>query len=332
MRYKNLGKSGLKVSELILGTWFLPTLPEVDEYGVRKVDEEMSIKIMKKAVDLGINCIDTADRYHGAIAPIPLTHVGNVEKIIGKFLKEVDRESLIIATKVKFPMGSSPNDEGLSRKHIMKAVRDSMNRLGVSYIDLYQAHGFDPSTPLRESLRAFNDLIRWGLVHYIGCSNFPSWAISESLMISEKEGLDSFISVQPPYNLLNRDIEKDLIPLSREKGLGIICYSPLAQGMLTGKYSKDKPITATRAEYSQFMKDLLTDRNFRIVDELKLMASEKGIKLSQLALAWILSNPDITAPIIGVTSLEQLEDNVRATEIKLSADDLKRIDEITLKG
>jgi aryl-alcohol dehydrogenase-like predicted oxidoreductase len=326
--YRNLGGSGLKISCLVLGTWYLPTLPEVDSYGVRKINEEMTLKLWRRAVDLGINCIDTANRYHGAIAPVPVTHVGYAERLLGRFLKTVDRESLVIATKVRFRMGEGPNDEGLSRKHILKAVRDSLERLQTSYIDLYQAHGPDPQTPQLESLQTFDMLVRMGLVHYIGCSNFEAWQIEEALSISERHGLAKFVSVQPLYNLIQRQAEKELFPLVRERGLGVICYSPLAQGLLAGRYHGGSPQDA-RSTYSPSVNPLLTERNMKVVAELAEMAREKGVTLAQLSLAWILHRPEVTAPIIGATRPEQLEENIVAADIRLSTDDLKRIDEIT---
>jgi aryl-alcohol dehydrogenase-like predicted oxidoreductase len=326
--YKNLGDSGLKISNLVLGTWYLPTLPDTDPYGVRKINEEMTLRLWRKAVDMGINCIDTANRYHGAIAPVPVTHVGYAERLLGRFLKTVDRDSLVIATKVRFRMGNGPNDEGLSRKHILKAVRDSLGRLQTGYIDLYQAHGFDASTSLLESLETLNMLVEKGLVHYIGCSNFEAWQISEALAISERHGLARFVSVQPLYNLLQRQAEKELLPLVRERRLGVICYSPLAQGLLAGRY-RGSQITDARSAYSPSVNPLLTERNLKIVEELVELAREKGVSLAQLSLAWIMHQPEITAPIIGATRPEQIEENLGATDVKLSSDDLKRIDELT---
>jgi len=329
LTYRRLGNSGLKVSCLILGTWYLPTLPEIDPYGVRKVNEEVTLKLWRKAIDEGINTIDTANRYHGAIAPVPLTHVGYAERLLGRFLQTVDRESLVIATKVRFPMGPGPNDEGLSRKHVIRALKDSLARLQTSYIDLYQAHAFDPSTPLDETMRTLDDLVRSGLVHYVGCSNFQAWQIAMALSISEKRGLVKFVSVQPLYNLLQREAERELFPLVRETGLGVICYSPLAQGLLAGRYLGQRVPQDARASYSPTVNPLLTDRNIKAVQELAEMAREKGITLAQLSLAWLLHQPEVTAPIIGATRPEQLEENISAVEVKLSADDMRRIDEIT---
>lgn len=267
IQYRRLGNSGLKVSCLILGTWYLPTLPEVDSYGVRKINEEATIRLWRKAVDMGINTIDTANRYHGAIAPVPVTHVGYAERLLGRFLQTVDRESLVIATKVRFPMGTGPNDEGLSRKHIMKSVKDSLSRLQTSYIDLYQAHGYDNSAPLEETMRTFDDLVNSGLVHYVGCSNFEAWQISQALAVSERLGLVKFVSVQPLYNLLQCDAEEKLFPLVRQTGLGVICYSPLAQGLLAGRYLGGVGRDA-RSTYSPTVNPLLTERNLKIVEEL----------------------------------------------------------------
>lgn len=327
MQYRNLGSSGLKVSPLILGTWYLPTHPELDPYGVRKVNEEATLKLWRMAVDMGINTIDTANRYHGAIAPVPVTHVGYVERLLGRFLKTVDRESLVIATKARFRMGEGPNDEGLSRKHILRAVKDSLARLQIDYIDLYQAHGPDPTTPLDETMKTFDFLVKSGLVHYVGCSNFQAWQISQALAVSERLGLVKFVSVQPLYNMLQRDAEREIFPLVREKGLGVICYSPLAQGLLAGRYLGGSGQDA-RASYSPSVNPLLTERNLKIVEKLAEMSRDKGITLAQLSLAWLLHRPEVTAPIIGATRPEQLEENLHALEVKLSSDDLKRIDEI----
>lgn len=331
IQYRQLGRSGLKISCLVLGTWYLPTLPDLDSYGVRKINEEATLKLWRKAVDMGINTIDTANRYHGAVAPVPVTHVGYAERLLGRFLQTVDRESLVIATKVRFPMGNGPNDEGLSRKHIMKAVKDSLSRLQTGYIDLYQAHGFDPSTPLEETMKTFDQLVNSGLVHYVGCSNFTAWQISQSLAVSERLGLVKFVSVQPLYNLLQRGAEEELFPLVRQTGLGVICYSPLAQGLLAGRYLGGVGQDA-RSSYSTSVNPLFTERNLKIVSELAVMAKEKGITLAQLSLAWLLHRPEVTAPIIGATRPEQLEENLGAIDVKLSQDDLKRIDEITKQG
>lgn len=329
MRYRRLGNSGLKVSEIGYGTWFLPASSELDEYGIPKIDEDESIKIMRKAYDLGINHIDTANRYHGAVAPIPLTHVGNAERIIGKFLKKVDRDEIVIATKVGFPMGKGPNDEGLSRKHVMKQLRDSLERLDTDYIDIYYAHRPDPAAPMEEVMRTFNILINQGLVLYIGCSNFSAIEILESVRASEKSGLEKFVCLQSPYNLLQRDIERDVIPVAKENNMGIVVYSPLAQGVLTGKYSRGAGPESIRAKYDKLLEKWLTEKNLKIIEELSEISKEKGVKLPQLAIAWLLHKPIVSSVIVGATKLEQLEENVEATEIKLSSDDLKRLDEIT---
>jgi aryl-alcohol dehydrogenase-like predicted oxidoreductase len=221
MKYKRLGRAGVKVSELCLGTMI---------YG-RQVEEDASINIIRRAVDLGINFLDTADAYGG----------GRSETIVGKAIKGM-RDDIVLATKVYNRMGSGPNDMGLSRKHIFKAVEDSLNRLGTDYIDLYQVHRFDSTTPLRETLSALTDLVHQGKVHYLGCSNFAAWQIEKALRLSDLYQFEAFSSSQPRYNLLDRAVERELLPLCLEEGIGVIPYSPLAGGFLTGKYQPDAPL------------------------------------------------------------------------------------------
>lgn len=336
MKYVKLGWSGVKVSQLCLGTWHLPRLNEKDEYGVYKVDVDAAVKIMKRAYDEGINCIDTANRYHGAMAPVDLNHVGFAERVVGRFLQTIDRESVVLATKVRGQMAPWPNGEGLSRKHIRWQVRESLRRLGTSYIDLYQIHAPDPDTPKIETLKALNELIQQGLVNYIGESNHSAHDIVEFMELAERKNLEPFVTMQELYNVLDRDIERDKVPVARRYGLAILAYSPLAQGILTGKYVDFKegkwtiPVDS-RATYYEGVKRYFTDRNLRILMELNEIARSKGATLSQVALAWLLKMQEVygvsIVPIIGVTRVEQLEDNIGALNISLTQDDLKSIDE-----
>ncbi|WP_188596145.1 aldo/keto reductase [Thermocladium modestius] len=337
MQYVKLGWSGVKVSQLCLGTWYLPRLDERDEYGVHKVDVDAVMKIMKRAHDEGINCIDTANRYHGAMSPVDLNHVGNSERVVGQFLKTVDRESIVLATKVRGQMAAWPNGEGLSRKHIRWQVRQSLRRLGVDYIDLYQIHWPDPDTPKMETLRTLNNLVEEGVVNYIGESNHPAHDVVEFMELADKHGMEPFVTMQEVYNILNRDIERDKIHVAKRYGVAILAYSPLAQGVLTGKYvdfNARKWITPnnSRAAISSSMQGYMNDGNLRILLELNEVAKSRDITLGQASLAWLISMQERLGvniiPIIGISKMEHLEDDLGALSVKLSQDDLKRIDDI----
>ncbi len=310
MKYKRLGRAGVKVSELCLGTMI---------YG-RQVEEEKSLKIIRRAVNLGINFIDTADAYVA----------GRSETIVGKAIEGM-RDDVVLATKVYNRMGLGSNDMGLSRKHIFKAIKDSLNRLGTDYIDLYQVHRFDSTTPLRETLSALTDLVHQGKVHYIGCSNFAAWQIEKALRISDLHQLEMFSCSQPRYNLLDRAVEREHLPLCLEEGIGVIPYSPLAGGFLTGKYQSDAPLPeGSRGQLRpDWMKQYQTDRNLRIIHALRCISEETGLKMSQISLAWQLANPAITAPIIGASSIEQLEENVEVVDLTLPEYALKRINDVS---
>lgn len=310
MKYKNLGKTGVKVSELCLGTMI---------YG-QQVDEATAIKIIKRAVDLGINFIDTADVYTE----------GRSEEIVGKAIKGI-RDEIVLATKVRSRTGAGPNDEGLSRKHIMHNFETSLKRLGTDYIDLYQVHRTDPTTPLKETLTTLSDLVRDGKVRYIGCSNFPAWQLEKALWISDVNGLEPFVTVQPRYNMMDRDIERELLPLCIEEGIGVIPYSPLAGGFLTGKYQPDRP--APEGSRGQLRPEMVS-RYFNphsqtIMQELKKISAETKMSMSKIGLAWLMANPAITSPIIGASKLEQLEENMGVLNYTISAEALKRISEVS---
>lgn len=344
MKYVRLSSNcGLKVSILSLGTWHLPRLPEKDDVGAYKIDVEEFKKVLKKAFDSGINFIDTANKYHGGISPVPLSHAGYAERLLGKLIKELGlpREELVIATKVGAQMSSGPNGGGLSRKHIVWQVRESLRRLQLDYIDIYYAHVFDSETPKFETLRTFNDLVRNGLVLYIGLSNIPPHHLIDYLRISEIERLEPIVVLQYKYNLLERDIENDVIPIAREFKLGITAYSPLAQGLLTGKYvdiqSKKWVLPElSRATYmTQMSKKYFTDENLKYMIEFIEYARSMGLTPTQLALAWLFKMSEVhnvpIIPIIGVSKVSHLEEALTATEVNLKDSDLKHLNEIFSK-
>jgi len=331
VEYVRLGPSGVLVSRLCLGTWHLPRRGERDEYGVPRVDVEEFRRVLRRAVDAGINFIDTANRYHGAQTPVDLRHVGYAERLLGRLLREYDREMFVISTKVRGRMAPWPNGEGLSRKHIMWQIRESLRRLGTDYVDVYLTHWPDPGTPKLETLRALNTLVERGWVHYIGSSNEPPEGIVESMELAARYGLYSYVTIQDRYNLLSRDIERAKIPVARRYGLALMAYSPLAQGFLTPKYLGGVP-ALSRATYSESVRRRLTRENLEVVRELNEVAGELGVTLPQLAIAWLIYKErelGVTViPVIGVSSVEQLEENLGALEVRLSGDAVKRVEEI----
>lgn len=311
MKYKKLGRTGIKVSAISLGTMTLGT----------QVPETESIVIINKAIDAGINLLDTADVYGG----------GRSEEMIGKALKG-RRDSVILATKVKSPTGPGPNDSGLSRKHIMWGIEASLKRLQTDYIDLYYCHFPDFDTPLDETLRAFDDLVHQGKVRYIGCSNFNAWKLCESLWISDVRNLVRFECVQPPYNLLTRDIETELLPLCESKEIGVCVFNPLASEMLTDLHTFGKPPAEGRFTDGMLGKVYLdrywSEINFKAVDQIKKLAKDHGCSLPQFALAWIINNKTITSALSGTTTLEQIAENVAAVDITLSEEEFEACDEV----
>jgi len=317
MKYKKFGNTGLEVSVICLGTM---------QFGW-STDEKTSFKILDKFFEEGGNFIDTADVYSRWVEGNP---GGVSERIIGKWMKSRNvREGIVLATKVRGRMWEGPNGEGLSRKHIMKAVEDSLRRLQTDYIDLYQVHWPDWDTPLEETLRALDDLVRDGKVRYIGASNYPAWYLTKALWISDKYGLHRFESIQPQYSLVYREeFEKELMPLAEDQKLAVIPYSPLAGGFLTGKYKRNRPLPPSpRAE--TIKRRFFTEKNFTIIEELEKMAFKYAAKVSQIALAWLFSKSYITAPIIGASSVEQLMENLGALDVELEEEDLKKLDEIS---
>lgn len=314
MQYKKLGRTGLQVSEICLGTM---------TFGEQVDDEKEAIKIIERALDAGVNFIDTADIVYAE---------GRSEEITGKALKG-KRHSVVLATKVAFPTGPGVNDFGLSRKHITEAIEDSLRRLGTDYIDLYYAHKPDYDTPVEVTLRAMDDLVRQGKVRYIAYSNCRAWQICQALWMSSLHHLARFECVQTPYNLITRENEYELLSFCASEGLGVCIYNPLAGGLLTGKHDPNKPPAKdTRfgheLEGPEYSERYWTAVNFEAVARLKQVAQEHGLSLPQFAIVWILSNEIITSAILGVTSLKQLEENLGAAEAKLSEEELKACDEV----
>lgn len=310
MNYRRLGGSGLKVSEISLGSWLT--------YG-GYVEKERAVASIRKAYDLGINFFDTANVYER----------GAAEELVGAVLKEYPRESYVLATKVFWPMGDGPNDRGLSRKHIMEQAEASLKRLGHDYVDIYYAHRHDPETPLYETLRAFDDLVRQGKVLYIGVSEWPASVIAEAVGLMDRYLLDRIVVNQPVYNMFNRYIEKEVIPVSERSGIGQVVFSPLAQGLLTGKYKSVDDVPAdSRAAKLENVRRQITAERLEKVRQLEGVAAELGMTLSTLALAWILRLPNIASALVGASRPEQVEENAKASGVKLSDDVIARIEEI----
>jgi aryl-alcohol dehydrogenase-like predicted oxidoreductase len=315
MNNRRLGRTGLKVSEICLGTM---------TFG-HQCDEPVSFAIMNKAAEHGVYFIDTADVY--PVPPSPETS-GRTEVIVGKWLKG-QRHKYVVATKCRNRVGHGANDEGLSRRHIFDAVEDSLRRLQTDYIDLYQPHHVDPDTPLDETLRALDDLVRTGKVRYLGCSNFPAWQVALALGLSAKHDWSRFESVQPRYNLLYREIEPELLPLCRDQGLGVMAYNPLAGGFLTGRYqSLEAPPPGTRFSLGGVTGSLYRERywhhaQLEAVRELEDALKPRGRALIQVAVAWVLAQPGITCAIVGASKPEQLDESLAAVKVKLEADELE---------
>jgi len=334
LKYVNLGPSGLIVSQLCLGAWHLPGAGTLDEDNVERVDEEEFQRIVRKAYDAGINFIDGSNRYHGRMSTADVVHTGNSERLLGGILKKYDRESWVIATKVRGKMATWPNGEGLSRKHILWQIEESLKRLSLKYVDLYQLHWEDPRTPKRETLTTLNNLIDLGLVRYIGESNHSASNITEFMELADRLSLESFISMQEPYNLLERQIETSeaKFAVAKKFHLAIMAYVPLAQGVLAGKYLHGEIEKGSRASYEkEVVNQYLNEGTRKCVMELFEIARSKGATLSQLALAWMLRKQEeletTIIPIIGITKQSYLEDNLGSLEIKLDAGDMKRLEE-----
>jgi aryl-alcohol dehydrogenase-like predicted oxidoreductase len=313
MEYRHLGRSGLKVSEIAYGNWIT--------HG-SQVAEDAARACVAAALDQGITTFDTADVYAGTAA----------EEVLGRALHGVRRESVEICTKVFWPTGPGVNDRGLSRKHIMESAHASLRRLQTDYLDLYQAHRYDHQTPLQETLRAFDDLVRQGKVLYIGVSEWRAEEIAAALRIADEMGFDRIVSNQPQYNMLWRVIEAELIPLAEKEGIGQIVFSPIAQGVLTGKYRPgEAPPAGSRAtdpSGAGFIERWLNDDVLTRVAQLPPIADAAGLTLAQLAVAWVLQNQNVSAAIVGATRPEQVRENARAAGVRLAPEIMQRIDEV----
>lgn len=315
MQYVKLGSTGLKVSRFCLGTM---------TYGSSKwrpwvLDEDVSRPLIKQAVEGGINFFDTADMYS----------LGASEEVLGRALKDFgpSRDKIVIATKVYYPIGDDPNQRGLSRKHIMHAIDDSLRRLGTDYVDLYQIHRFDAETPIEETLEALHDVVRAGKALYLGASSMFAWQFAKMLYTAAANGWTRFVTMQNHYNLLYREEEREMMPLCLEEGIGVLPWSPLARGLLAGK-RPTKTIRAKTDTYGhQLYGEELGDADARVVESLEALANEAGMPPAQMALAWLLQKPGVIAPIIGVSKPLQLADALAALEVRLAPGTISKLEE-----
>jgi aryl-alcohol dehydrogenase-like predicted oxidoreductase len=320
MQYRFLGKTGLRVSEFCLGAMY---------FG-KETNEADSHLFLNTFVETGGNFIDTADLYG----------MGSSEEVLGRWLKTQKRRDLVIATKVRYPMGDGPNDAGLSRKHILDGVEDSLRRLQTDYIDLYQVHCWDPSTPLEETLTTLDMLVKNGKVRYIGASQHTGWQLQKAVDVAKHMGVESYVSMQPQYNLLTRATEWELIPVCLNEGLAVLPWSPLRGGWLSGKYRRgmsappegSRVQAATEKGRGEAWDNYNNEATWRVVDALLAMASETGKSPAQVALNWLLQRPGVTAPILGPRTLEQLEDSLSAVGWMLTAEQMKTLNEASNNG
>lgn len=317
MRYNKLGRTGLYVSELCLGTMTFGGQGMWTAIG--QLDQSDSDALVKTAIDAGINFIDTANVYSEGVS----------ERITGQALRNlgIARDQLVIATKAMGPMGQGPNDRGLSRYHIMNQVEASLKRLQLDHIDLYQVHGWDAATPIEETLYALDNLVQRGLVRYIGVSNWAAWTIMKALGMSERLGLARFESLQAYYTIAGRDLEREIVPMLQSEGVGLMVWSPLAGGLLSGKYSRDdeKSGEGRRAVFD--FPPVNKDRAWDVIDAMKPIAETRGVSVARIALAWLLHQRAVSSVIVGAKRVDQLADNIAATEIDLTADELAKLDE-----
>ena len=315
MKYRPLGNTGLLVSELCLGTM---TFAGKDYWAVvGKQDQAEADEMVGTALDAGINFIDTADIYS----------FGESETLLGKALSG-KRDKVVLATKVRGRMGPGPNEVGLSRGHIMSAVEASLRRLGTDWIDLYQIHGFDAMTPIDETLRALDDLVHRGHVRYIGCSNLAAWQLMKALGISERDRLARFQTLQAYYTIAGRDLERELVPLLEDQRLGLLVWSPLAGGLLSGKFGRDATDESSRRAKFDFP-PVDKERAWRVIDAIRPIAAAHEVPVATIALAWLLHQDVVSSVIIGAKRREQLAENLRAPDVKLTADELRVLDEVS---
>ena len=321
MEYRTLGTSGLKVPVLCLGAMTFGETSEGSFMHKVSCDEQTSFAIMSRALELGVNFIDTADVYGQG---------GSSERVVGAWMAEGKRrDQIVLATKFRFPMGEGPNSSGASRYRIVRTVEDSLRRLKTDRIDLYQIHMQDIETPEEETLRALDDLVHAGKVLYLGASNYAAYRLADSQWISKTEHLQRFVALQAQYNLIARDIEREHVPVCRQFGLGVLPWSPLAGGFLSGKYQRNEsaPSGARLEHRKERLADLDKERNWHTLDTARSIANERQVTPSAVSLAWLLAKPTVTSVIFGARSVAQLEENLKAAEVKLSAEDVQRLDD-----
>ncbi len=315
MEYVRLGKSGLKVSRICLGMMSYGS-PEWRDW---VLDEEQSRPFVKRALELGINFFDTADMYS----------LGISEEVTGRLLCEIApaREEIVVATKVYFPIGKGPNGGGLSRKHIMESIDNSLRRLGMDYVDLYQIHRWDYETPIEETMEALHDVVKSGKALYIGASSMFAWQFAKAQYTADLNGWTRFVSMQNHLNAVYREEEREMLPLCIDQGVGVIPWSPLARGFLAGNRRRDEPHPTTRAKTDDYARQMyFADTVFDIVDQVVEIAQARGVKPAQIALAWLLQKPGITSPIIGATKMHHLEEAIASVDIRLSDEEVKKIE------
>jgi aryl-alcohol dehydrogenase (NADP+) len=310
MDYVRLGNSGLKVSRLCLGAMTYGT----PEWRPWVLDESASRPFIKRAVEHGINFFDTADMYSRGVS----------EQVLGRALKEfATRDQVVVATKAFYPVGDGPNNRGLSRKHLLDAIDGSLSRLGLDYVDLYQIHRFDRETPIEETLEALHDIVKAGKARYIGASSMFAWQFMKMLAVSAAHGWTRFVSMQNHYNLVYREEEREMLPLCREEGIGVVPWSPLARGFLAGNRRGENRGETVRAKTDEFAHDLYyTESDFTIADRAAELAARRGVKPTQVALAWLLAKPGVTAPIVGASKLSHLDEAVAAIDLRLDPEEL----------
>ena len=315
MQYTNLGNTGLQVSRLCLGCM---------TFGSKKwrdwiLEEPEAEKIIRHALDNGVNFFDTADMYSNGVS----------EEVVGNIMRRlVSRDAYVLATKVYFPTGDRPNQGGLSRKHIFQAIDDSLQRLKTDYVDLYQIHRFDYQTPVEETLEALNDLVRMGKVRYLGASSMYAWQFARMLYSSRQNGWSRFVSMQNHYNLIYREEEREMLPLCREEGIGVIPWSPLARGFLAGNRDRNRSGSTTRAKTDEYARNLyFQEQDFQILDRVKELAKKYRVLPIQIGMAWVLHKEAVTSPIVGISAQKQLDELVAAMDINLTQEDLKYLEE-----
>ncbi len=316
MKYVNLGKAGIKVSRICLGTLAFGS----KQWRDWMLTEEEARPIFRRAAELGINFFDTANVYS----------MGVSEQITGRALKELfkGRDEFVLATKVHQPMGDKPNQQGLSRKHILDSIDASLRRLGLDYVDLYQIHRWDPGTPIEETMEALHDVVRVGKVRYIGASSMYAWQFAKAVFTADLHGWTRFVSMQNHYNMIYREEEREMIPFCMDQGIGVIPWSPLARGFLMGNRTREKGGETTRAKSDGFAHSMYyQDVDFEIADRVGTLSGRLGIARATLALAWMLHKPGITSPIVGTTKLQHLEEAVAAVDVKLSRDEMAYLEE-----